>query len=852
MSKNRLRKIPDEIRHLTSLKVLSLMHNKIEDLPFSMCDMTQLQIIKMSNNPMRFRLKNIVEKKGSEMDVAKANENEKEIAITLEIKKYLRESQPVITPVDADSGGESSESTIDTPKPLKRVLSGRFPVIPSTSGTESSTDLTMRSPNIPRPPPIPMKSHYRQASGQSGSSIRRPGANPISSPGNERNRSNSESVLQASAAARSKRMAMKKMELETVNESKARRNSHFRGLSHGSVLKMKASMPGSGSSSSPNSPRDRRRQRFAFARRLSSLPEQKQDAGVHKPLIEGAKGILYALFQLDPHVAILINIIKRDESKRNSLEMVYEFAMMHVEHLNHAIDECDRLDNDDDEEALEHGENQVRRLAIDCIASYKNIASQLQRNAKSIVGHGNIKYIRTFLITLYGSMIEMRNACSELGATINTEGFVPVEMTPERLPSRGVESRPQTANASTPTRDQPQRPGLRLRSETAIQHPTIKSMSTAAQDQNSRTGVARQVTASANVNNVFTPAMNNGYAASVARSRSNSRTSNWTLTARSAASSANNTPRSGDTFVVPPAPSAFQRNPLTGLSDTEEERAFEEIYIALVKAHEAAQQSLPIVRRNFNRALQSAEDNNLSSSIKELWSNLIYRCKHCLDVSEALNSRLLNMKIKDPNGGRNQREFWQTCKAFLQSFIDLVTEMREAKNLHLLSPEIVIVLRPVQRTSREAGKLIDSSPWGILADVNEKGPLSIAAQSMATNGIYGSANPMAPPPLPLTTTNYHSQLQNQQFAQAYAGPSSGQLSMAVPVLSSSASPSPATLSLPATPLSAALGPAAQATVPSTPASAYGDQFFAGNVFQRADSFLRMQQDPSLTSYRTRS
>src|SRR5204863_502222 len=52
--------------------------------------------------------------------------------------------------------------------------------------------------------------------------------------------------------------------------------------------------------------------------------------------------------------------------------------------------------------------------------------------------------------------------------------------------------------------------------------------------------------------------------------------------------------------------------------------------------------------------------------------------------------------------------------------------------------------------------------------------------------------------------------------------------------------SPQSVPLPATPLSAALGPAAQATVPSTPASAYSDRFFAGDVFQRADSLLSMQ------------
>lgn len=865
MSKNRLRKIPDEIRHLSSLKVLSLMYNRIEDLPSSMCDMTQLQIIKMANNPMRFRLKNIVEKKGSEMDAMRANENERDIAVTVEIKKHLRELQPVINPIDHDSGDESSESTIDTPKPLKRVLSGRFPVIPSTSSIDAASDPNIRSPNVPRPPPIPIKSHYRQASGQTSNSLRRPGPSTIVSPNNERYRSNSESVIQASAAARSKRMGTRRIfELEPVSEAKARRNSHLRGLSHGSVLKMKSTMPGSGSSSSPNSPRDRRRQRFAFTRRLSSLPEQKQEAEVHRPLLESAKGILYALFQLDPHVVTLINIIKRDDSRRNSLEITHEFASMHVDALNRALEALTNKVEADDEEGLKPSEERVRQACTDCIVVYGQIISQLHRNVRCIVQNGDIRYVRTFMITIYGSMVEIRNACIELGIPVDTRHAAQGSISSSRKSSSDTLEISQSGNLTTPTRNQLQRPSVRLRSDTAIQHPTLTTLKSYTHDNSPRTQAfpsrLNQSSLSHSTNGPPSGGQDN-YSMMTARSRSNSRVTNLTVVSRSAASSVASTPRSGESFIVPSNQLAAQQiNPQTDLSDADEERCFEAIYMALCRAHHAAQQSLPIVKRNFNRAHQNAEADSLSPAIKELWSNLIIRCKHCLDVSEALNSRLLNMKVKDPNEGRNQREFWQTCKAFLQSFIDLVTEMREAKSLHLLSPEIVIVLRPVQRTSREAGKLIDESPWGVLADMNEKASFSNGGQTShgGMNGSYGSFSSMPPPSLPLASSAYQSQgqlvsayqAQAQALAQAQNSSSSSQPSTAVPPLSSSAVPSPATLPLPATPFSAALGPAAQATVPSTPASAYGDQFFAGNVFQRADSLLRMQE-PALATYRPR-
>lgn len=160
---------------------------------------------------------------------------------------------------------------------------------------------------------------------------------------------------------------------------------------------------------------------------------------------------------------------------------------------------------------------------------------------------------------------------------------------------------------------------------------------------------------------------------------------------------------------------------------------------------------------------------------------------------------------------RNHREFWQLCKTFMQSFVDLVTDMREIRSMQLLPPDIIVILRPVQRASREAGRLIEASPWSYLADM---------ASNNAGN-IYG-------PPL-----------QTQQHQGSVSNASGFPMN----------SLSPQSMPLPATPLSAALGPAAQATVPSTPASAYSDKFFEGDVFQRADSLLSMPNQTPFFSRR---
>lgn len=55
--------------------------------------------------------------------------------------------------------------------------------------------------------------------------------------------------------------------------------------------------------------------------------------------------------------------------------------------------------------------------------------------------------------------------------------------------------------------------------------------------------------------------------------------------------------------------------------------------------------------------------------------------------------------------------------------------------------------------------------------------------------------------------------------------------------------------MPMTPQSAALGPAVQATVPSTPSSSY-NAMFSGNVFERADALLSINAGSSRTATMT--
>ncbi|KAH1906122.1 hypothetical protein KXV57_005585 [Aspergillus fumigatus] len=797
LSRNKISHIPEEIKRLSSLRVLSIMQNRLDDLPFGISEMNKLQILKVAGNPLRYPLRRVLETSETEIAPSTMTDNEKEVAVTAELKRFLKTRQLN----EQDRGNESSECVLDTPKPVRRKLSSRFPVIPSTG--EGSDP---KSPSVARPPPIPLKSHYRIASGQGpifhGGVVQRPGASPYHGV-NERNRSNSEGIIQASFAARNKRMGVitrKNTDLGTLDETRPYRNSHLRGLSHGSILRSRPVCNAGGSnSSSPSSPRERRRLKDGFVNRMSSLPEHKGEREARDPVIESAKGILFALFQVQSHVSAVINVIKRDDSRRNSLEIVFYNASTHVDRLNEALGIAESS-RQDDQDVLKLTNEAVKRECETCIVAYSHVGTQLRNSLEKIVANGDSRYVRSLMLMIHGSIIELRNACMSLGVPLHSEK----RLSAGKTPVTAITKEPALSDrfcgpTVTPSRGDRPMSVRRYRSDTTIQHPRITTNGPLPTTSNYQSTVSSP-----------------GFASTPYSLGTRSRSSSKSNLINSSVPSSLATPRSGETF--PPIPTSVvpRINPLTGLDEIEEERIFEKIFHQLSAAYTAALQALPLARRQFVRCLELAEQSRESEGLQMLWNNLIRRCRVCLEVSEALGLRLSNMKVKEPGGGmRNQREFWQLCKAFMQSFVDLVTDMKEVRSMHLLPSDIIAVLRPVQRASREASRLIEASPWSYLTDMTP------------TNGpgnIYG-------PPL-----------QSQHPQHQTSGSSSN-------VLHVNSNLSPQSVHLPATPLSAALGPAAQATVPSTPASAYSDKFFEGDVFQRADSLLSMPNQAPFFSRR---
>ena len=684
--------------------------------------------------------------------------------------------------------GPSSDGPLDTPRAPKRTLSSRFPVKPYTSGSESLSDINSRSPGFAKPP-IPMRSHYRIPSGQhellygaQSAALRRPGLAPLSN-GNERNRSNSESLLQVTQNNRSKRMGMvrkKQSGLGKVDETYTNRDSfHFRGQSHGSALQDRSNTGTKGDETNLPSPLNSEVQDGTFVRRLSSLPEHKRDSTSPSCIVEGAKGVLYSLHQVHSHISALTPVVKDQAIKKKSnLERVHFVATTQLENLDRALHNLGRSPV---QEELQWSNSNVISATGAAIVAYQQIGEHLHQGMAQLVSSGDQRYIRTMMLLLYGSMIEAQNACWNFGPT--AAGDETLNTVVEQIPTISERRSRRHDRSLTPTKD---RPNPERRWRNAIAGP--------------QTGYSTPASSGAQP---AVPLYVNG------RSRSNSRTGPLAI---SSASSIANTPRSGESFMVPATPKIRSRsNSALGqyvdsthhlLDGPEHDACFEMIYSCLKRTISLIREDVPIVLKHASCCLDVAQTSDKNKRFVNLWSALILLSQHCIDMCEIMSMRLKTDKLNDPDV-RYATDFWRLCSKLFHAVEKLSSLVGEAFSLGVIAEDIMEIVKPMLKAVKRGTTLVHESPWNYLSEA--KTP-ERAQETRAPNGVH---------------PHDYSQQQHYRYRSRTGSGNSPYLA-----------------SVPATPLSAALGPAVQATVPT---SASLDRSFQGDVFQRAGELLRVQQ-----------
>lgn len=691
-----------------------------------------------------------------------------------------------------------SDSPLETPRALSR-----FPVNPNDSGyTTNGSD---SGPGSRSPGFLKSRSHSRATSSQYNASQsagpRRPGLAPLAL-NNDRLRSNSESVLQATQG-KTKRMGIipkKKPELEILEESKAHRNSyHLRGQSHSSALR---NVTRASDHSPGDEPSRHSGQKGTFMRRLSSVPEQRQHVQRSDAIAEGAKSVLYSLHSMQPYLSSIMALAKDLHSKRLSMGQIQRQASAQLENLDRSLQDLEYAGRQS-KNIQKAARKVVCRVTHAAIAAFSQITGILMQNIAQLVHQGDQRYIRGLMVVLWGSLNEQRNARRRLQPKPASSETSQSLRSPSQASERSLRD-----DALTPTQDHP-RPETRMRSGSVtrdiFQHQSLASVVH-----------SRPTTSHSNIS-----------------SRASSRSSSRAAFYYPSSATTVGTPQSGESF----SSSIFPPRSRTGSVSVNPERRqvqvehdqFEKIHVTLTRAVQEGMYAIAFLEPRLAGKLEDTRKGLMPRETTDAWIRMLSRMRVCGEMSQALRQRLQAIKVNDTIG-RTSHGFWQQVTKFVDCFVELVNSMKPAKRF--IEPELKAALLKVHSTNTDAMHLIKHSPWEAIAkDSLPSSQMSSRAPTPVQSYQRRPINTgMMPPPVPITQP---SMATHQHYQHRRPNGSNGSTS------SSMNSPynNP---SIPATPLSAALGPAAQATVPKTPASASMSEAFEGNVFQRAEYFLQGQ------------
>lgn len=636
---------------------------------------------------------------------------------------------------EAETG---SENPLDTPRPMRRNSSIRFPVVPTTSESESGSNL--RSPGLHKPP-IPARSHYRVASGQNytlqNANGRRPGVTPLIIT-SERNRSNSESILQAQAT-RTKRMGIITRKTPepgaTVEQARTNRNSnHFRGYSHASALREKHATglrKGSASgSSTPASPYEVDRHRNSiFVRRLSSLPEHKRRSHMANRVLKTTRGVLSCLSQAHSHISTLLNLLPETAETPSNLETLYYTATSILDQIEHEIKLYESRPGAHHAtknliKTLSEGIRAVHRLIV---VAQQMVPSAVQTadpgqirnlliNVIAIVGEARIIFLegvknqqnvqrpdthhtRNTPEAAQGSPETVRRALGTLVTEAAQAAQAPGTHHTHHLPeaSNGA---PETVRggAGTPTTEM-SLTVRRLRSDTTISSrstSTIGSHDTQTVSTDARTRPSRY---NGQPNNLST----------------------------STTSSVISTPRSVGSFLIPGTPVDLISNTLhQSPADFEQSpgAVFEEMCFHIQSSCTKALAFYPDFYRMFKRRLQQANDENESQEKIQIWGEAVERAGYCIQKCEILKTLFRDLNLNDPEV-RTSMDLW---KSFMKWYLHFLNFCKHMHKHHLASREMVQLLKAVRDHLKAASKR------GHTMHALGFGPAQVLPTSRSTNG----------------------------------------------------------------------------------------------------------------------
>ena len=406
-----------------------------------------------------------------------------------------------------------------------------------------------------------------------------------------------------------------------------RRASHFRGFSQGYVIPGTNGVNGISGPATAVGYGESGTVRSLANRPLSDVREHKRGSRAPDIVVEAAKNFHYAISQLHDCIAHMVRAMPRTDRTKEGLRRKEEFVRRYsttyynVRALNELLRQYDTLAEEDEEESEMLSRN-IYTYALRCLESFMSISLSIAENRAEITQYADPRQLRTFLFLQQASLVDMRNACSVLGAQFQ-DTTISIR-------------RPSAPDALTTVRTRPFK-GRRLQ--------------TSPPQRNGQYQVPPPVILHSNDN-----------------SRSN------TLTSISAA-----TPRSGESFSTL-ATTMSRTNTLTSSFDEADEDAqFDRVYTKLRAACENCSVSIPKILRLLKTNFESMRKDYDSEHPRiKVLASLIEKSNDVQEMTLPLASRLSQMQLKD-SYTRSLPDFWQQCMGFIKVCftVSIVSRMKK-------------------------------------------------------------------------------------------------------------------------------------------------------------------------------
>ncbi|KAK6517252.1 RAM signaling network component [Arthrobotrys megalospora] len=415
ISRNRIRELPADFGHLIKLKVLSLSKNKLRTLPNYISQMDELKILTIDHNPLSDLPQELYELEDN-------GYTDKEGWLE-RLKAHLRQNMERQSASNETEYSNSSDGENDTDySNIGKV------VIPNSKSDKESTptqaEESTRSRTLPleslddvtSAPAIPSKNLQRKLPGNISqpSNLSITPALPTGAQAAERSRSNSESGPANRATKRMGYIGQKNV-LGTVDEVRTIKH-HVRGISYDSSMNEAAqrasNVPSNGDNGSlvsGGAPRDDTRSAEPYFRRIQGTPKHPGfDVGTSSTILETARSILYSIYKVQPAIDSYVGLIKeRNRLSTTGIDRVLPAANLNISSLIQSLEVCDARDGQSSLDGLLNTSHTT-------ILTFKHVLNQLQQVIYSATSQIEVRYTRTILLAIFGSLVELQQAWTVL------------------------------------------------------------------------------------------------------------------------------------------------------------------------------------------------------------------------------------------------------------------------------------------------------------------------------------------------------------------------------------------------------------------------------------------------------